>query len=155
MVNKDIEVQLRAILPSSLDDVIRLNREKVSLRFSTETDLQVLAATIPASTNGTRPNLHVVPIARWHFVTLDVHIAKPHVKTVHVFGWNDSENKTWNTSPVIRLDRETGLLITRSGTLYKLQGARGKKKDLDLLHLCAYLHTTPAGEFLGVPYIFY
>jgi len=155
MVNHDIEVQLRAILPSSLDEVIRLNRDKVSLRFSTEADLQMLAATIPSSTRGRRPNLFAVPISRWQFVTLDVHITEPFRQTVHLFGRNDVEARSWNTSPVLRLDRSTGRLITRSGTLYRLHGGRGANRDLDLLQLCAYLHTTSAGGCLGVPAILF
>ena len=151
-----VEETLKAIMPSSLDDVIRKNRDMASLRFSTEDDLRVLRATIPVDTHGTRPNPYAIPISTWVFVTYDVHASEEmKQRTVHLLGLNEEQGHTWCTSPVQRLDRGTGLLTTRSGTLYRLSGPQGAPEKLDLLRLCGYLHKTQAGTVLGVPHIFY
>lgn len=149
MNKKTVEEQLKAIFPSSIGDVIRAHRDIASLRFSTEADLSSLAATVKGSEHDG------IPISTWLFVTLDVHSPTLDQRTVHLLGMNESEAQSWCTSPVRQLDRDTKLLCTRSGTTYALKGAPGTEKDLDLLRLCAYLHQTPIGGYLGVPHIFY
>lgn len=148
MTLNTVEEQLKALIPSSIDHVIRAHRDIVSLRLSTEADLRVLSATITDSADS-------IPVSQWLFVTLDVHSPTLTQQTVHLFGMNEDAGHSWCTSPVLKLDRATGLLNTRSGTLYKLRGTRGKEQDLDLPCLCAYLHTTPIGAYLDVPHFVY
>ena len=155
MTTKTVEEQLMALIPSSIDDVIRLHKDQVSLRFSTNEDLRALAATIPAGLDIERPDLFKSSISKWNLVTLDVHSEIQQDTVVVLFGWNDSQGQTCNTSPIVRLDRGTGLLFTHSGSLYKLQGPQGMPEDLDLFHLCIYMHQTGAGRYLGVPHFFY
>jgi hypothetical protein len=155
MTTKTVEEQLKALIPSSIDDVIRAHKDQGSLRFSTNEDLRVLAATIPAGTDSKQYGLFKGSISRWNLLTLDVHSEVQQDKFVVLFGWNDSQGQTWNTSQIVRLDRGTGLLFTHSGSLYKLRGPQGTPDDLDLLHLCIYLHQTGAGRYFGVPHFFY
>jgi hypothetical protein len=143
MERKTVEQQLQELLPRSLDDIIRKNRERASLRLATDADKQAIAHRIASDESAT-------PISRWNLVTLDVRGTKPITILV---GWNDVVGTTWNTSPILQLDAESGLLVTRSGTLYKMSGKSSDK--IDLLCICAWLHQTPAGKFLGVPEIFY
>lgn len=148
MTKKTVEEQLTAIIPSGIDDVIRAHRYQVSLRISTPADLHPLRSTIAGHADG-------IPVSRWLFVTLDVHIPGLAQQTVHLLGLNENEGHSWCTSPVTKLNRATRLLYTRSGTLYRLRGTQGTEQDLDLLRLCAYLHQTRIGGYLGVPHIFY
>ena len=155
MTAKTVEEQLMALIPSSIDDVIRAHKDQASLRFSTDEDLRVLTATIPAGTDSKQYGLIKGSISKWNLLTLDVHSKIQQDKFVVLFGWNDNEGQTWNTSPIVRLDRGTGLVFTYSGSLYRLQGPQGTPDDLDLLHLCVYMHQTGAGPHLGVPHFFY
>ena len=144
----DVEAQLRAIRPDSLDNVIRAHRDLASLRLSTAEDLAPLKHAVPPADDAD-------PISKWLFVTYHVHSGEADAKFVLLFGWNERAKQTWNTSPVLQHDPSTGFLVTRSGTTYRLAGQKGRPEDLDLLHVCAYLHTSKAGARLGVPYISY
>ena len=129
--------------------------DRASLRFSTNEDLRVLAATIPAGMDDKQPDLFKGSISKWNLLTIDVHTEVQQDKFVVLFGWHDNHGRTFNTGKIVRLDRGTGLLFTYSGSLYKLQGPQGTPDDLDLLHLCIYMHQTGAGRYLGVPHFFY
>ena len=144
MKRKTVEQQLEELLPKSLDDIIRKNREHGSLRLATEADKRAIAHRIV-------PTGRATPITRWNLITLDVRGSAPIQYTIMV-GWNDVTGTTWNTSPIVKLDAAAGLVVTRSGTLYRMSGESGAK--IDLLCICAWLHQTPAGKFLGVPEFF-
>lgn len=140
---------LETLVPKSIDDVIRLNRDKATLRFSTPEDLKPLASEIP-------PSARAVPISRWNLITVALSPAGERPEQhVLLLGWNTVDRCTWNTSPVQRLDTAAGLLVTRSGTLYSLAGPQGAEEDLDLLHLCVYLRRSGAGDAFGIPAFFY
>lgn len=143
MKRNTVEQQLQELLPKNLDDIIRKNRERASLRLATDADKQAIAHRIAQVGSAT-------PISRWNLITLDVRGAEP--LTILV-GWNDVAGTTWNTSPILQLDAAAGLVVTRSGTLYRMSGESSDK--IDLLCICAWLHQTPAGNFLGVPEFFY
>ena len=142
--------QIEAVMPKSIDDIIRKNRDKASLRFSTPQDLAPIAGEIP-------PSARAVPISRWNLVTLALSPDGERPVQVHVLvlGWNVNESCTWNTSPVQRYDTKAGLVTTRSGTLYRLAGPQGTDEDLDLIHLCIYLRGSGAGDLYGIPAFFY
>ncbi len=147
-MSKDtVGAKLQALIPTSIDDVIRTNRDQASLRFSTQEDLGPLAGEI-------LPGARAVPVSLWNFVTLCMHGEHP-VQHVLLLGWNDNEDRTWNTSPVRRFDAAAGLVATRSGTIYTVAGPHGAEQDLDLVHLCIYLRQTGAGDFYGIPPFFY
>jgi len=139
--------QIMDLIPKSIDDIIRLNRDKASLRFVTLEDLEPLASEIP-------PSVRAVPISIWNLVTLTMHGDIPE-RHVLLLGRNDNENCTWCTSPVQCLDAKAGLLVTRSGTIYSLAGERATEEDLDLMHLCVYLRKSGAGDAFGIPAFFY
>lgn len=139
---------LETLVPKSIDDIIRRHREHACLRFSTKEDLEPLASEI-------LPTVRAVPVSLWNLITLTLSHPKQREQHVFLFGWNDNENRTWNTSPVLQLDAAAGLLVTRSGTLYRLAGPQGTEQDLNLLHLCIYLRRSGAREYFGIPAFFY
>ena len=143
---KTIAEQLSAMVPKSLDDVIRKNRDKAGLRFSTEEDLAQIASQMPPGSK------RAVPVSKWNLVTVWEHHAPPFVT---LFGRNDDRNRTWSTSPVLQLDSQAKLLVTQSGTLYRLAGEQGTEEDLDLLHVCVWLRQSGAGDYFGIPAFFY
>ena len=148
MAKNTVEEQLQALIPKNLDDIIRLHRDRASLCISTQEDLQPLASNIPLSPTA-------VPISRWHFITLDADTVPARTRVVFLVGWNDHENRTWNTSPVKRYDAAAGLLVTRSGNTYSTAGPQGTEKDLDLRHICIFLRKTGVGDHFGIPAFFY
>lgn len=148
MGTKTFEEQVLAMIPKNLDDIIRLHRDRASLRISTQDDLQPLASNIP-------PSQTAVPISRWHFITLDADTVPTRQQVVFLVGWNDNENRTWNTSPVKKFDAAAGLVVTRSGNTYRTAGPQGTEKDLDLLHICIFLRQTGVGDYFGIPAFFY
>jgi hypothetical protein len=148
MAKNTVEEQLQVLIPKNLDDIIRVHRDRLSLRISTEEDLQPLASRIP-------PSPAAVPITRWNFITLDADTVPARRQVVYLFGWNDHQNQTWNTSQVRRFDAAAGLVVTRSGNTYRTAGPRGTETDLDLLHICVFLRETGVGDYFGIPPFFY
>ena len=148
MTEDAFKQQIEALVPKSLDDIIRRHREQATLRFSTESDLREISVSMAIVAEG-------VCVSKWCFVTLDVHAGGVTQKTIHLCGIRDDNGHSWCTSPVAALDLTAGLLRTRSESVYRLRGAKGADRDLDLLCLCAYLHKTAIGAYLGVPRVFY
>ena len=143
-----VEEQLNALIPQTIDDVIRQHRDEITIRFATEADLAPLHATIPATDAGT-------PISLWNFVAFNVHAAAVSSLHVRLFGWHLRERKTFHSSAIVRLDLASRLLVTGSGSVYRLEGPGQNPVDMDLFLLCAFMHTTRLGRRYGVLPIFY
>ncbi len=139
---------LNELIPESLDDIIRANRDECSLSLSTVHDLAELPMIVEvvAKQTSVRAKLN-----NWRFVCLD-NGKKAHLLTgIHV-----ARNCVWSTSVVVAVDLEHGLALTRSGSIYQL-GTKGEgEPEADiLLHICAQFHKWGIGQMLGVPHIFY
>lgn len=134
---------LESLIPSSLDEVIRRNRDRARLYFSTPEELAALAA-CSDSVFGR----HIKGVLRdWTLVTLNI-VDKP---GVILLGYNTTVGQTWATSLVTGIAGNR--VLTRSGSLYQLDGP--SSDDPDLLHLCAQIWNWGLGNYLGVPHIFY
>ena len=142
------EEQVAALVPNSIDNVIREHRDAIEIRFATPDDLAPTAAVIPASTAG-------VPISLWNLVCFDIHAPSATGRHVRLFGRHDIERRTFHSSAIVRLDLASKLLVTSSGSLYRLEGPGQNPVDMDLVFLCAFMHKTRLGRRYGVPHIFY
>lgn len=136
------------IIPQSLDDIIRENREHVELLLSTEEEISTLVRPIanPPSLKDT--------IDDWRMISL---VDKGQARTsVLLLGNSQKNHSAWITSPVLEVDFDQMVVLTRSGSLYQL-GSRGNGQPTrdQLIHVCATLHTWGLGEFLGAPHFFY
>ena len=142
MATDDLAQQIDRLLPASLDDIIRTNRDVAKLYLTTDAEIDALRAAVP-------PGAITGTISAWSFITM--FMTQPGVAMVNLTGFNEAERCSWMTSQVMAIDGDT--VITRSGSYYLLQGERSDGPDL--LHICATLHLWGVGPMLGVPYIFY
>jgi len=134
------------LMPKSLGDIIRLNRDLAELRLAktAEIDSLVGPVDIPAGVKD--------EIGNWRLVSL---IDKTnHTAQVLLVGDSQARKHPAITSPVLRIDFAKGIVLTRSQSIYKL-GTRGlgEPPEDDLLCLCAALHRWGSGIALGVPHI--
>lgn len=130
------------LLPTSLDDIIKINRDKLQLYLSTADELATLQCDI-----ATRPVK--AKISEWSFITLNFSEAKK--KAIVLAGSNIDQHCTWMTSAVTGINDNR--VKTHAGSLYELVGK--STTDVDLLHMCAMLHRWGMGPLFGVTYIFY
>jgi hypothetical protein len=138
---------LSGMIPKSLDDVIRINRDIYVLRLADEQQLSAIAGEI--WTDSIKDE-----ISNYRLVSL---ITKnPEAVSVHLLG-TCSAGHSWITSRVIVLDLERGYAATRSGSIYKLLGplARDDPDRCELICLCAALNAWGIGQRMGVPEFFY
>lgn len=71
-------------------------------------------------------------------------------------GYHEVQGCCWSTSVVVGADMEHGLVLTRSGSIYRLGSiGDGEPGEDILLHICVQLHKWGMGELLGVPRVFY
>ncbi|MDE2599014.1 MAG: hypothetical protein KGL40_05265 [Rhodocyclaceae bacterium] len=137
-----LEDKLTQLLPQSLDDIIRSNRDKAELHFSTDEEINPLCCPIVGGLAKGR-------IADWAFITLCITETQQHL--VYLVGFNQTEKCTWMTSVVTGIGH--GKVTTARGSIYELVG--DSTLDVDLLHICATFHLWGVGRYLGMPHIFY
>ena len=142
MSTDDLARQIDQLVPKSLDDIIRTNRDVARLYLTTDAEINALRASVP-------PGAITGTISAWAFITM--FMTKSGTAIVNLTGFNDAERCSWMTSQVMAIDGDT--VVTRSGSYYRLQGERSDTPDL--LHICATLHLWGVGPMLGVPHIFY
>ena len=138
---------IQALIPQSLDDVIRLNREHVQLRLATDEEIFDLHQVI---TPGEPKDI----IDEWNLIAL----CQPELDTTFVFLLGDIRRNGHQriTSDVVGIDLDIQLLITKSGSLYQLGSPKNGDPDVDQLYMiCAAFHAWGFGHKLGVPHFFY
>ena len=143
----DLAKTIDDMIPRSLDDVIRTNRNLAELRLASDQELSAIVGKINAATPKDE-------ISNYRFVSLV--LKNPDVVSVHLLG-TCSSGSSWVTSQVTVLEPERGYALTRSGSLYKLLGspAHDEPDRDDLICLCAILNQWGIGPRLGVPAFFY
>lgn len=141
----ELKEKLEALIPKGLDDIIRKNREHCQIRHATEDDLKPLLGVV----KGAYPKL---VITRWHLVTIS---AGGEYKAVLLGDICDGTGNTWVTSKVVKLDLESGYLLTNSGSLYLMaKKGEGEPSFEQLALLCSYFNKGGYGAFFGVPEFF-
>lgn len=140
-----IRAQLEAMLPKSIDDIVRQHREELCIRIATADDLAPLMSdSMPiANPQG--------DIENWSLITLDATIQGQQDNAIFLIGHHTSRRCTWITSRVLKVI-ECGVansVLTNSGNLYNMRGAQSDK--IDLTFLCAWLRQNGIGDYFGVP----
>ena len=147
-MNQDtVEEQLKQLLPKSLDDIVRENRDQLRLALATEEELKRLQTTLPDASF--RHSL-----TQWDILMLHVTEGDRKVSSPRLIGKLSESGESWMTSHVVSIDTEHGLVQTRN-SMYRIIGPRAEEKDLDLLRICGALHEWGLGKHFGVPPIFY
>jgi hypothetical protein len=137
-----LDSSIKALIPSSLDDVIRRQRQHFQLRITTEEEIFDLYKTIwPVEPKD--------GIDNWNLISLH----HPVGHKVFLLGVVRSKGCPRITSEVTGIDLHKGFLTTHSGSLYQL----GSKKNgpptlVELLLVCSTFHKWGFGAELGVPH---
>ena len=138
---------IQALIPQSLDDIIRINREHVQLRLATDEEVFDLHKVI---TPGEPKDV----IDEWNLIAL----CQPELDTTFVFLLGDIRRNGHQriTSDVTGIDLDKQLLITKSGSLYQLGTPKNGAPNVDQLYMvCAAFHSWGFGNMLGVPHFSY
>ena len=146
MNDSELSTALEAMIPKSLNDIIRKNRELVQLRLASEADIFKLQAEILE----THP-LYILD--NWNLIAFD----RPGVATtVHLIGDVRGESEPRITSLVRAIDMKRQMVMTNSGNLYQMGIRNDGEPNTEKLYLiCAYMHQWGIGHELGVPHFFY
>lgn len=138
---------LEAIIPKNLDDIIRINRHTAELYLTTDEEIMDLHEQIT-------PSEQKDVMDNWSFITLNT--SKPHIAQVMLLGDVRGSTVTRLTSIVLQIDLDRRLVITRSGSLYRLgTPRRGEPSTDQLMAICAIFHSWGFGQFLGVPHFYF
>lgn len=150
--NTDDEVvaQLRAMIPTSLDDVFRANRDVGTIAIASNEQLAPLRKSVVGKV------VTPAPVTDWRFVAITVDQPKQAVwfEYVYLVGYN--EGAPWVTSAIQTFDRRRRLVRTVN-SYYRLAGPPGDRElpEAILIHLCAAFHTWGIGPMFGVPHFFF
>lgn len=147
MTDETIEQQLKRLLPSGLDDIIREHRDELRLALATEAELKALETTIADA-----PVRH--RLVKWNVLVLHATAANGQASSPRLVGRVADTGESWITSHVVGIDFEQGLVQTKR-SLYRIGGPRAEEDDIDLLHICASLHDWGLGARFGVPNFVY
>ena len=137
---------IQALIPKSLDDVIRKHREHVQLGLATEEQIFDLHQVI---TSGQPKDI----IDEWNLIAL----CQPELNIIMVFLLGDIRRNGHQriTSDVTGIDLDRQLLITKSGSLYQLGSPKTGDPDMhQLMCICAAFHGWNFGHKLGVPHFY-
>lgn len=135
---------LEDLIPKSIDDIIRKNRELVTLEVvSAESLPRLLKPITPRRIDFDNA------ISDWRFIKLN----GAGIEKVMLLG-SKPDHRAWITSEVQQIDLDEQLVITKSGTLYALcKQGEGAPPFNHLAMICSAFHTWGFGKFMGVPEI--
>lgn len=140
-------IQLADYLPTSLDGIIRANRDRCRLTLATEGDLEQLAHPLkhgPVSRH----------LIRWQILTFHLNGNGKTVQTYHLVGHVRGTREPWMTSKIQAIDLERRRVQTENAW-YGLWGPAGRENDIDLRHVCATLNYWGLGPHFGVPELYF
>lgn len=132
---------LSALVPNSLDEVIKYNRENFQLRLATDEEIFDLYKTItPAQPKDV--------MADWNLITL----FSPDGSAMWLLGEVRRKGCPRISSDVTGVDLINGFLTTRSGSLYQLGNRKnGPPTKEEIFLVCSAFHDWGFGAALGVP----
>ncbi len=133
---------IRAKIPATLDQVIKLNRNHYKLRLTKDEEIFDLH-------NRISPYPEKDIIDNWNLITLE----RPRGNLVFLLGEVRRKNGCPRiSSDVTGIDLDRGFLTTISGSLYKLGNPKNAPPtELELYLVCRTFHSWRLGAELGVP----
>lgn len=138
---------IEALIPKCLDDIITQNREQAKCRLSTDEEIMALYSQI-------QPGVPKEIMEDWRFITL--YLIQPKESQVMLLANRRSNGHPRITSIVRKIDLDRRLVITNSGTLYRLgEAGSGEPPFQHLMMVCAAFHSWGFGWVLGVPMIWF
>ncbi|MBW8458135.1 MAG: hypothetical protein K0M58_06815 [Thiobacillus sp.] len=149
-MNEDPKVfHLQDLLPQSLDEIVRANRDKFRLAFATAEEMKSLERDIPSG----GPVRHT--LEGWNVLMMHATAGGKMQSVPKLLGGVEGTGQSWMSSTVKAIDLDTGLVHTEN-SLYRVVGPRSFEPSVHLLlHVCVFLNQRGAGPFLGIPEFFY
>lgn len=148
MESDDLNHKISGLMPKSLDDIVRLNREFMSIRLATGDEIMERHHEISADRS---PDFI---LNDWRLIAFVLYIDGVQCVDLSLLG--DKPTGPRITSPVRRIDLDRQLLVTQSGTLYGLgKAGQGEPPFEHLVMICAAAHSWGWGAAFGVPHFFY
>jgi hypothetical protein len=149
LMNRQLEKAIEDMLPKSVDDIIRVHRDRCSIRLVGNQELMSALPSMVSKLNVQKPVKAILDDWRIICVTLDG-------KCLYfLIGKRHDRGGLIMTSNVNAVDFASNKVLTNN-SVYQL-GARGNDKPDTgvLLHICATLRSWGFGAGFGVPAIFY
>jgi hypothetical protein len=141
--------QIAAMLPKSLDDIVRINRQHLTIRLATETEVMALHHAIAPD------RAPAMTIDDWRWVAFDMAFESHRQTDISLLG-NKPNQGVRITSPVKKVDLDRRLVITQSGTLYGLgKQGEGEPPFEHLAMVCSACYSWGFGSTFGIPHFFY
>lgn len=138
--------KIDSLIPKSIDDIIRKNRDQGRLYLTTPEKIKGLTRAIVDVKNSVRDTIN-----DWRLITIDV---KGYGTKTMLLGDAVRYGGPWITSNVLAVDLGTGIVVTANST-YRLGSiGEGEPPEDHLILVCAFLSQT-CGEHFGVPAFFY
>lgn len=139
-----LEEGIQKFIPHSLDQIIRLHRNKASLRPATPKDLQELTGEVNVCWN-------TGDLSQVCFYKRIYHDGKRSQQIVTLVGY-DRTDMPFHTSEVVKYDPIRNKIETSSGSIYTIHSINaGVIPEELLVMICAMLWKDGIGEVLGVP----
>lgn len=151
----ETELDVSAIeraLPKDLDSIFTRNRDLAKLYLATDAQIAAVSKIIP-ETDQIRGE-----ISDWRVIAYEVMMPGKELVHLHPLGDNASRGAGCKiTSPIVGIDLASKLVVTHSGSIYRLVGPRGEGEPplSHLLHVAAAQWEWGRGEMFGVLYVFY
>jgi hypothetical protein len=151
-----IEEALENLFPRSLDDIVRINRDRYQIGLATPDELAALVGSVDLGRVKST-------LDEWRFVAFR-NVASDSAPgrdralsdvSLSLLGRDAERRGLCITSQVRRIDRSSGLVMTRN-SIYRLgsHGA-GEPPSDHLIHVAAVTHSWGFGDLIGAPAFFY
>jgi hypothetical protein len=149
-IDKDVTDILSAMVPTSLDNIIRANRDKFDLALANDEQLAHLSK--PVDVN----SLIKREFTDWRFIALTADVPERGFWMERVFLVGRQSHHKFVTSPVVAIDRGHHLVRTQN-SVYRLAGdpGIGEPDESMLIMVCATFNSWGWGPLLGVPAFFF
>jgi hypothetical protein len=149
IVSQRLQNALNELIPRSLDDIIRANRDKYQMRLADDRELAMLPDFATAFDG--RPEKRD-PIEDWYIVRLEAKNGREGY--AYMVGFRRGNAFITSNVKAIEHKGETGLVLTKN-SLYQLgKKGIGEPNQVLLIHICATLWEWGSGRLLGVPQFF-
>lgn len=138
---------LHELIPQSLGQVFRRNRDIGQLTLATDEELALLSAHV--DDDGVRHTLDA-----WQIINICLCINGQTQVSPRLTGCVRGTGAFWMTSHVVQVDLNRGLVRTRNST-YRVAGERVGEDKLNFPGICATLNTWGIGQHFDVPAFFF
>lgn len=145
---KDLSDQLNKLVPKSLDDIIRLHRDRIRLEMASSRDLELAAGEVPHS-------WITAELGKVYFYKRIGSFGTVQKDILTLVGY-DRNGDPYHTSSIIYFDHMRMRVLTQSRSIYSIKEISYQEPPEDLLMMiCAMFWKDGAGEALGIPHFFY